>query len=385
MAGDDWFRTAPVGFLATDPGGRILAANPTLLEWLGRAWEDLAGAPWAERLLPPAGRVLVRTHLLPLLEAGGRARQITLDLCGADGARLHVLVDADRLPGPEGGQHRFTFTLAKHREAWERDLLAATRRAEDTAEALRELNLDLEQNVARRTAELVRANQDLEGFARTVTHDLRNPLQAILSLAEALDLQAGPGLAPQHRVLLEGIVRAGRSMETLVAALLQMATASDRPLRRARVDLSALAAGLSQELQAAAPWRRAEWDIEPGLAARGDPGLLEVVLRNLLGNAWKYSAGAPVARIAFRGAPRNGRPAWCVRDNGAGFDAARAASLFQPFQRFHPAGEFPGLGIGLATARRILDRHGGWIQAESNPGRGATFTFGLPDDDGPEA
>jgi signal transduction histidine kinase len=377
-----WFEGAPVGFLVVRPDGTVQKANPRLLAWAGLAWEELAGTSWFDTLLTPAGRVLVQTHLVPLLAAQGWVRDIALDLRTATGERLHVLVSAELCAGPGGvGAHqRLTFLEAKDPEAWQQDLLEARRRAEDTAEALRELNLDLEAMVAARTEDLAQANQDLRAYVRTVTHHLRNPLQAILSLAEILELSAGSILAPDQRLLLRQITQAGTAMRTLVSSLLQMAYASDKPLDRTTVDLSGMARRLAAELQAAAPRRQLEWDIQPGLEAYGDQGLLEVALRNLLGNAWKYSEGSEAARIGFEMDHGCERPAFCVRDNGRGFDAARAEALFQPFQRFHTSKEFPGLGIGLATVKRILDRHGGRLWAESSVGQGAAFFFTLPPD-----
>lgn len=373
-----WIDQAPVGFLATDPAGTVLEANARLLAWTGLTRENLAGASWYGRLLSPASQVLVRTHLVPLLEARGQARGIALELRSASGGRKPVLVDAQAAVDAEGRAfHGLTFMEASDREAWSQDLLAAKRTAEDAVENLRALNLDLERLVLERTRELDRVNQDLNAYVRTVTHDLRNPLQAILALAATLDLAAGPSLQPGHRALLARITQAGEAMSGLVNALLEMALAADKPLRRGRVDLSAIAARLAEELQAAHPDRAVVWDLEPGLEAEADEGLLEIVLRNLLGNAWKYSSGNSSARISFRKEASRDRTAFCVRDDGAGFDAAKAEDLFQPFQRFHGSRAFAGLGIGLATVKRILDRHGGALWVESRPGEGAAFFFVL--------
>jgi signal transduction histidine kinase len=379
----DWFEEAPVGFLAATPEGRVLKANRTLLDWAGRSARELEGTAWFDALLSPAGGILVRTHLLPLLAAGGKASRIALDLQDARGDRRHMLLDAHVRQGPGGTrQHRVTFVEAADRETWEQELVQARRLAEDRAEQLRELNLDLEHIVAERTGLLARANRDLDAYVRTVTHDLRNPLQAILALVETLDLKAGNSLAPADRRILGQIGQAGRAMGGLVSALLQLACASDQPLKKEWVDLTSIAERLAAEFQAGQPGREVTWEIQPGLRAWGDSGLLEAVLRNLLGNAWKYSAGRAPARILLALERHGDHARFCVRDNGAGFDAAGAGELFQPFVRFHGPGEFPGLGIGLATVRRILERHGGSLEAESAVGEGAAFRFSVPEPDG---
>ena len=167
-------------------------------------------------------------------------------------------------------------------------------------------------------------------------------------------------------------------MGELIDGLLALSRCTRGDLQRETVDLSELAERVKRDLQREEPGRRARWRIQPGLRAGGDPRMIEAVLRNLLGNAWKYSAGQEAAEIAFERTVEGGLPFFRVSDNGAGFDMAHAGKLFQPFQRLHRQDEFPGLGIGLATVQRILHRHGGRILARSEPGRGAEFLFSLP-------
>jgi signal transduction histidine kinase len=271
--------------------------------------------------------------------------------------------------------------------------LENTSRKQAEAE-IRELNRTLEQRVRERTAELLAANQELDAFAYTVSHDLRAPLRAMSGFSQALMEDCGatlPGAAREH---LDDIVAGSRRMGELIDGLLRLSRSTQRELRRDTVDLSALAIRLLGELAAAAPERRVTWTVAPGLTARGDERMIEVVLANLLDNAWKYTAKTPQATIDVGvleyGTSENvgtnqdaGRepssPArvFFVRDNGAGFDLRHAAKLFQPFQRLHRENEFPGLGIGLATAQRIVRRHGGTIQATAAPGQGAIFNFSL--------
>jgi signal transduction histidine kinase len=158
-----------------------------------------------------------------------------------------------------------------------------------------------------------------------------------------------------------------------------MARLATQPLARQPVDLSQLAAFVLDDLRRGAPERHVEVMIEPGLRARGDPTLLRLVLENLLGNAWKYSAQVTRARVEFGAATADGQRVFAVRDNGAGFDMRVADHLFGLFQRLHSAKDFPGTGVGLASVRRIVQRHGGEVWAESESGRGAAFFFTLRD------
>jgi signal transduction histidine kinase len=164
----------------------------------------------------------------------------------------------------------------------------------------------------------------------------------------------------------------------MIDALLALSRLSAQPLARQTVNLSQLAAYVIEDLRRHHPERRVEAIIAPGLQTVGDPTLLRVVLENLLGNAWKYSAQRSVATIEFGRVAEGGRSAFCVVDNGAGFDMRFADRLFGVFQRLHSASDFAGTGVGLASVRRIVQRHGGDIWAEAEPDRGARFYFTLP-------
>jgi signal transduction histidine kinase len=224
--------------------------------------------------------------------------------------------------------------------------------------------------------ELEKKNRELDAFAHSVSHDLRSPLRTIRGFTQALldDFNGQlPSGAQDHLVrVIAGALRMG----VLIDALLELSRTSRADLRRERFDLSHLARLVVSELDQE---RHVECSVEDGIAANGDPALISVVLDNLLGNAWKFTAKTDQARVAVGALPRDNGPVFFVRDNGAGFDSAHAPRLFQPFERLHPASEFPGTGIGLATVRRIVERHGGEIWAESSPGAGATFFFTLPE------
>jgi PAS domain S-box-containing protein len=243
---------------------------------------------------------------------------------------------------------------------------------------IQRLQADLERRVAERTSELQAANGELESFAYTVSHDLRAPLNAMGGLGRILAEELGPRLEGVEKQYLDRIILASERMNALIEGILQLSRTNRGRLLREWVDLSGLAQRIRDELEEAEPGRPVSWDLAPGLRAWGDPRLLEDLLRNLLGNAWKYSAGRDPASIRLEGEVLADGIRFAVRDNGAGFDMAGAGQLFQPFQRLHRQEQFPGLGIGLATARRIVQRHGGSLEAWSQPDQGARFTCSLP-------
>ncbi len=214
-------------------------------------------------------------------------------------------------------------------------------------------------------------------FSYTVSHDLRAPVRVVEGFTRILKEDYGRVLDRVGNDHLDRVLGAAARMNHMIDALLTLARLSQQPLARQPVNLSQLAAYIVDDLRRGAPERAAEIEIEPGLAANGDPTLLRLVLENLLGNAWKYSARTKKAQIVFGSASHEGRRAYFVRDNGAGFDMRSADRLFGLFQRLHSSNEFPGTGVGLASVQRIVRRHGGEVWAESEPGRGATFHFTL--------
>jgi PAS domain S-box-containing protein len=245
------------------------------------------------------------------------------------------------------------------------------------AEEAQRFNVELERRVAERTRQLEAANRELESFAYSVSHDLRAPLRSVEGFSQALMEDCAERLDETGRDYLRRVRGAARRMSELIDDLLMLSRMTQADMRSETVDLSALAAEIVQELRGQHPRRRVEVAIAPGIAARGDAGLLRVALHNLLANAWKFSSGRDDALVEFGAAEREGRTVHFVRDNGVGFDMRYAERLFGAFQRLHAEHEFPGTGVGLATVRRIVRRHGGEVWAESAPGRGATFFFTL--------
>lgn len=239
------------------------------------------------------------------------------------------------------------------------------------------LEAELEQRVAERTSALAAANADLERFARAVSHDLRTPLQVISGSAELLSLQIPPAEPPQAANLrrIEGAV--GRATGT-IDALLQLAQAGGAPLHRRSVDLSALSRRMFDDLALAEPGRTVRLVVQEPLVATADESLVNLALQNLLSNAWKFTSKHASARIEVGLDDTRGERIYYVRDNGVGFAAESAGSMFEDFVRLHGEGEFPGSGLGLATVARVISRHGGRVWAQGTPGEGATVSFTLP-------
>lgn len=243
------------------------------------------------------------------------------------------------------------------------------------------LNADLERRVEARTAQLRAANAELDSFAYAVSHDLRAPLRAMNGFAQALEEDYGAQLDHQARGFLDQIKLASQRMGGLIDGLLALSRSARGRLRRDTVDLSRLADNALRELRAGEPQREVTAVIAPGLQARGDARMLDAVMRNLVGNAWKYTARREGAHIEVGLLESEGLRWFFVRDNGVGFDMAHAGRLFKAFQRLHRADEFPGIGVGLATVQRIVRRHGGQIVADARRGEGAEFRFTLPEQD----
>ncbi len=243
---------------------------------------------------------------------------------------------------------------------------------------VRRLNANLERRVVERTAELEAANSELQAFVHSVSHDLRAPLTRIRGFS-TLVLEENASKLDEGAVdILRRIDNAGREMEQLIADLMGLSMVATGELRRSDVDVSALAQAVFDDLRRTQPDREVHFAVEPGLRARADPGLLRIVLENLLGNAWKFTRKRDGARIEMDcGTDGASAAAYFVRDNGAGFDQTDSARLFTPFQRLHAKSDFAGTGIGLATVQRIIRRHGGRVWAEGAVDRGATFHFTL--------
>lgn len=238
---------------------------------------------------------------------------------------------------------------------------------------IRELNRVLQS----RAAELEMANRELEAFAYSVSHDLGAPLRSIEGFVRAIEEECGGVLDAKAKNYLERVHGAAKRMSELIRDLLEMSRVTRSEMQCRQFNLSEIARDVVEALKEANPERKLDFHAPAMLSAFGDARLLRIVLENLLGNAFKFTAKKPVARIELGSIYANGVLTYFVRDNGAGFDMAFANKLFGPFQRLHRFEDFPGTGVGLATVQRIIRRHGGEIWVEAGVDKGATFFFTL--------
>jgi signal transduction histidine kinase len=246
---------------------------------------------------------------------------------------------------------------------------------------LRALNTTLERSLHEQQI----LNKELEAFSYSVSHDLRAPLRSIDGFAQALREDWGDRLDETAQDHLARVRNAAQRMGRLIDDLLKLSRLSRAQVQRVDVDLSQIAHDIARELEERNPIRKVDWHIEPDLHALCDPSLARIVLENLLGNAWKFTSRTTDAFIEFVRVPNSGPPTFVIRDNGAGFDMQYADKLFAPFQRLHGEREFPGTGIGLATVRRIVHKHGGEVSTRAEVGRGAAFSFSFEPADGAAA
>jgi PAS domain S-box-containing protein len=234
-----------------------------------------------------------------------------------------------------------------------------------------------EQSLKRYTVELESANKELESFAYSVSHDLRTPLRTLDGFSEMVIMEYGDKLDETGKDYLNRIRKASQHMSQITEDILKLSRITRAEMHKGQVNLSEMTASIAEELKEHQPERQAEFIIVPDLIVNGDKALLEILLRNLLDNAWKYSGKCPDTRIEVGANRRDGKMVYFIKDNGVGFDMKYYDKLFQPFQRLHTSKDYPGTGIGLATAARVIHRHSGKIWAESEIGKGTTFYFTL--------
>ena len=244
---------------------------------------------------------------------------------------------------------------------------------DDMAEKIQAATVALDQH----SAELAVANQELEAFAYSVSHDLRAPLRSMDGFSQALLEDYADALDSKAKDNLGRIRASSQRMALLIDDILKLSRLARSELDRTKVDLSALAQTIAAELRKTEPTRKVSFNIASGIVADGDASALRAVLENLLGNAWKFTSKHPKSTIEFDVTEIDGKPAYYVRDDGVGFDMAYVDTLFKPFQRLHSTSEFEGSGIGLATVERIVRRHGGHAWAEGAVEQGATVYFTL--------
>jgi PAS domain S-box-containing protein len=332
--------------------GIIVSWNKGAERIYGYSAAEVIGQPLA--ILLPPGRHAEEPEILERLKRGERVESFETLRRRKDGQDIDVSVTISPIRDSRGS------------------LVGASKVARDISDRKR-----AEEALARAKEAAETASQEFEAFSYSVAHDLRAPLRGIDGFSQALLEDYGPRLDAEGKRYLAQVRQSAQHMAQLIENLLKLARVTQSDLSRERVDLTGVAAAVVRRLQASQPEREVEVVVHDALMASGDGRLLEIVLENLLGNAWKFTRQCEQPRIEFGFDRQDGRSAFFVRDNGAGFDMTHAAKLFGVFQRLHTTQEFEGTGIGLATVQRIIRRHGGRAWAEGDVGRGATFYFTL--------
>ncbi|MBI5361883.1 MAG: PAS domain-containing protein [Planctomycetes bacterium] len=361
-----------VGFVSTTLDSRILDANPAFCAMLGFQREELVERTIESITHPDDWRGNAERRDA-LLQHDGTHFHVEKRYLRKDGTALDARVSVVLIRDPRGAPACFVGIVEDiaERKRYERDLQV--------------MNQTLERRVQERTAELQAALRDLESFSYSVSHDLRAPLRSMDGFSHAL-LAERSHLDAEARDWLGRIRASCTRMSDLIDGLLALARLSRDELEPAPVDLAALARKIVEGLRAAEPARAVEFVVRGELVARADPRLARILLENLLGNAWKFTARREHATIElFTETGASGERVYCVRDDGVGFESNLARRLFQPFERLHTQAEFPGSGIGLATVHRIVRRHGGDVWIEGFPGGGACVLFTLSTVHGEEA
>jgi len=308
---------------------------------------------------------------IPILKLAGMARRV------AEAKDYSMRAGMDR--GDEIG------ALADGFDAMLSSLETRIRERDTAEEALRQAHSMLEEKVAARTADLKLANEELEAFTYSASHDLRAPLRRIDGFSSLLEQECAGMTGAGARDYLARIRKGCRQMAEVVDDLLKLSRIMRQGIQFEKVDLSALAREAAGRLLEAEPGRAVKFKAAENLYVTGDAGLLGEVIGNLLENAWKFTRKTENAAVKFGAAEQGGEMVYFVKDNGKGFDMKFYKKLFHPFQRLHSPDEFPGTGVGLSTVRRIVERHGGRIWAEAAEDKGAAFYFTIsaPKNNGP--
>jgi len=354
------YRETPAMLHSIDQNGRLVSVSNYWTETLGYKRSEVLGKKITDFFTEESQRY-AEAIAIPRFFRTGFAKEIPYQLVKKDGEIMDILLSATLETNQHGEPIR---SLAVMVDVTER--LRAKKEIE-------RLNVDLEA----RALDLESANRELKAFSYSVSHDLRKPLTVINCYCQIIEDLCDARLNSDCRNYLKEISDEVFGMSETIDALLNLSCASPEDLNLVPVDLAGLAKDVASDLTVAEPVRQVKFKIAHEAHANGDEKLLKVVMENLIGNAWKYSANRKEAFIEFGVADNGGETTYFVRDNGIGFDMALAEKLFKPFQRLPSAEEFKGYGVGLTTVERIIRRHGGRIWAEAARGEGATFYFTL--------
>lgn len=357
---------APVCISAKDEDGRYILANVALARIYNTSVDALLGKTDLEFVASPAEAEAFRTGDLSVLERGAAIDLPQQRVTTATGE--HRVFHTTKIP--------FTTGIDAKRRAVLGVSTDVTARV-NAEEGLQALNNELEERIQQRTSELAAANKELEAFAYSVSHDLRSPLRGIDGWSQALLEDYGTQLDERATGYLARVREEVQRMGRLIDDLLALSRLGRAELRLQRVDMSALVNAYVERVRTRDQGRDVTVTVQSNVTVKGDPVLLGAVVQNLIDNAWKFTARREGATIAFTASASPDGWSCQVQDNGAGFDMAHAARLFLPFQRLHTQREFPGSGIGLASAQRILQRHNSRLHAHGEPGVGAAFRFTL--------
>lgn len=348
----DLYNNAPCGYHSVGETGLIERINDTELKWLGYSREEVVHKLFLLDLLTKESRKQFE-HNFPTFKATGQIEDLQLDFLRKDGSVLPVLISATAI-----------FDQNKHYVCSRTTLINFTERKK------------AEQELRQMHAKLQATNKELEAFSYSVSHDLRAPLRSIDGFSQLILKNYSDVVDETGKDYLNRVRCASQRMELLIDNLLQLSRIVHFEMKTGLTDLSEMAKSIADELQKASLERSSEFLIADDIKAVGDPNLLNILLRNLLGNAWKYSSKKQHTIIEL-GIVEGTSNTIFIRDNGAGFEMKYASKLFGAFQRLHSPKDFEGTGIGLATVQRIINRHGGRIWAEAELDRGATFYFTL--------
>jgi len=349
----DLYDNAPCGYHSLDSSGTYIQINKTELGWLGYTHDEVIGKKRFGDFITPDSLKNFQVNF-PVFKARGWIKDLEFDMVRKDGTILSVLLNATAIIDSEGNYVSSRSTLIDVTDRKQIDL-----------------------NLQKTNQELIRANQELEAFSYSVSHDLRTPLRSIDGFSQALLDDYADKLDTTAQSYLKRVRKAAQRMGELIDDLINLGRISKADIVRENVDLTALCHKVVNDLQRNDPNRKVNIIIDDELKVVGDSHLLKLVLDNLIGNAWKFTGHTDDARIEVTGQRQNGKTVFRVSDNGAGFDMTYANKLFEPFQRLHGYEEFEGTGIGLATVNRIIQRHGGQVWAEGEVGKGAAFYFSL--------